>query len=537
MSLNSLPPELLRDVIEAAIPRSYHSTTYSGRQQTLCSLCLVSRRFHQIASPLLSEIVRIESEKSFQLVLLSLSAKDGIDADIKALKLIFSNAHQQCLNTSALGMLSDRCPALSALTIIVDGASDLSFDRPSPFPDLSDLHLHGLSFHLATPFFGLRSLTLSGFRAINLSDLHLYGFDFRPTSPLHSLRSLALIGFRATNTFCFNTQPMALPSLRYLALSSTDNAFYGRLLPDESMLAQVLPQLDAWSIDLPGLSRLYHYGGPAILAAFASRALVDCSLTTTSSGSYFYSGSPEAEALTKVQHIRLLHTSTHPTNGSDISSFKTFLRSLPSFRNLRSIYLNSFTQADSVAGGGIAEEVEKLTRLTPARFDIFPLLPYLLSLRGPLLDMSLNSLPPELLRDIVEAAIPYSYHSATYKDRRQTLYNLCLVSRRFRQFAQPLLFDVVAIKSGNGLERLLQSLASKGHAGTGIKSLALESCACAKQWLHVESLERILAISPALSSLTIYHLVGQDCMLDPISRFQSQYPFTISTGTLSFYPP
>lgn len=57
MSLSSLPTELLREIIESTVPSTFHSSTYKSRQSTLCSLCLVCRKFCQIAQPRLFEIV------------------------------------------------------------------------------------------------------------------------------------------------------------------------------------------------------------------------------------------------------------------------------------------------------------------------------------------------------------------------------------------------------------------------------------------------------------------------------------------------
>jgi len=59
----------------------------------------------------------------------------------------------------------------------------------------------------------------------------------------------------------------------------------------------------------------------------------------------------------------------------------------------------------------------------------------------------LSSLPTELLRHIIESTVPPSFHSETYFDRLSTLRSLSLVSRRFRQIAQPLLVEIVWIKS------------------------------------------------------------------------------------------
>lgn len=58
----SLPPELIRQVIEASLPSSPHARAYTERQSTLSQLCLVSRLFRDIAQPLLRQIVLIQFE-------------------------------------------------------------------------------------------------------------------------------------------------------------------------------------------------------------------------------------------------------------------------------------------------------------------------------------------------------------------------------------------------------------------------------------------------------------------------------------------
>lgn len=59
----------------------------------------------------------------------------------------------------------------------------------------------------------------------------------------------------------------------------------------------------------------------------------------------------------------------------------------------------------------------------------------------------LSLLPTELLEQIIEATVPHSYHSETYRKRQDTLRSLSLVSRRFRAVAQPLLARVVFLQS------------------------------------------------------------------------------------------
>lgn len=56
-----------------------------------------------------------------------------------------------------------------------------------------------------------------------------------------------------------------------------------------------------------------------------------------------------------------------------------------------------------------------------------------------------DSLPPELIRQIIESTIPTTFYLHTDKERRRTLRSLCLVSRRFRVFAQPLLRQILVL--------------------------------------------------------------------------------------------
>jgi hypothetical protein len=66
--LSLLPPELLRQIIESTVTHTFHSTTYQERQDTLCSLSLVSKQFYAIAQPLLFEIVWVRSLEEIELL-------------------------------------------------------------------------------------------------------------------------------------------------------------------------------------------------------------------------------------------------------------------------------------------------------------------------------------------------------------------------------------------------------------------------------------------------------------------------------------
>jgi len=57
--------------------------------------------------------------------------------------------------------------------------------------------------------------------------------------------------------------------------------------------------------------------------------------------------------------------------------------------------------------------------------------------------MSFSSLPTELVRQIIESTVPSTFRFASYGDRQCTLRTLCLVSRLFREIAQPLLRQII----------------------------------------------------------------------------------------------
>ncbi|GAA5956152.1 hypothetical protein JCM3765_005471 [Sporobolomyces pararoseus] len=80
----------------------------------------------------------------------------------------------------------------------------------------------------------------------------------------------------------------------------------------------------------------------------------------------------------------------------------------------------------------------------------------------------LSSLPPELLLQIIESTVPSSFHSKTYDDRQHTLSSLSLVSQSFRAIAQPLLFEIVWIKSLATFDRYKTAIGRFGEGDRGV---------------------------------------------------------------------
>lgn len=321
----SLPPELLRLIIEATVPSSYHSTTFGDRKETLYRLCLVSRTFRQIARPLRYEMIKIPTEDRFERVFKWLETDVCAGEDVKMLALLSWRSANQWPTTGTFYWAGQVCPRLSDLSISV-----------YPRHDFLDPLVHFKSLY-SVPLYAYKKKWLLAnelSRTIaDLANLRLRGLGFHPSTPLPSLRTLTLSGDLCTQTLCFDSGPIVLPSLRYLAFSDGRGAFHNRPLADTSMLVQLLPQLDAWSIDLDDLHQAYQSGSASTLSPFLSRALIDVDLEEDP-----FSEPDFMDAFDSVHHIRLFYFSSDMQDRDDFNDLVSALESRP--EPLRSIFLN-----------------------------------------------------------------------------------------------------------------------------------------------------------------------------------------------------
>jgi len=119
----------------------------------------------------------------------------------------------------------------------------------------------------------------------------------------------------------------------------------------------------------------------------------------------------------------------------------------------------------------------------------------------------LSSLPTELIREIIESTVPHSFHSTTYQERQNTLRSLSLVSKLFRSIAQPLLLEIVWIKSTSEIERLSIAGTSRiGKEGRGVQCAVIESRQAGDARPpsgKVASLERALRLLQSVTTLTV----------------------------------
>jgi hypothetical protein len=112
---------------------------------------------------------------------------------------------------------------------------------------------------------------------------------------------------------------------------------------------------------------------------------------------------------------------------------------------------------------------------------------------GPLIrSPSISTLPPELLRQIIETSTASWTGSPTTQTRQTILSQLSLVSSHFQSIAQPLLFEVVGLHQDRQVERWLDVMKKLGtrHVILGLATTNF-------------SLELLISLS-CLRSLTLF---------------------------------
>ncbi|GAA5864824.1 hypothetical protein JCM8547_009243 [Rhodosporidiobolus lusitaniae] len=86
----------------------------------------------------------------------------------------------------------------------------------------------------------------------------------------------------------------------------------------------------------------------------------------------------------------------------------------------------------------------------------------------------IDRLPTELLSHIVGLGAPLDYTPSFYLERRQLLRDVCLVSKRMRDVAQPMLAEVYVVKTKTDVERLEEVDEQGKLTASKIKVLVLE---------------------------------------------------------------
>jgi hypothetical protein len=323
--LSSLPTELIRQIIESTVPHTFHSTTYQNRQNTLCSLSLVSKLFHSIAQSTLFEIVWIKSAQDLIRVPCSRSGGGGGDSAghlpcliaeiVDDEDLPYLRANREAVEDPLRKFSSVRSLTLSNFPAQLINSSSLSFFQSTL-----------LSLSRARPDLTLFLIC----RTTDLSILQITGeaFALTPSSPLISLKSLTLVDV-TNDQWIRLLDPITLPNLRKLGL------FYSSPLGvlSQAAFVNLLPQLDSLQLDVGR----WKDSSSDFLRPHAASVLIDCLL---------FGLEHVLQPRLNFIHIRLNHLYS---GCSDVSflGFDDFLMSLSKTPSLplRSVYLDSSLQS------------------------------------------------------------------------------------------------------------------------------------------------------------------------------------------------
>ncbi|GAA5838729.1 hypothetical protein JCM3766R1_001573 [Sporobolomyces carnicolor] len=265
--LPALPTEILKQIIESAVPRSFQTETYSARQETLRTLSLVSKRFHAIARPLLCQVAWIKSMKQFK-----------------------------TLHKSAAGAGQGRA-AKNWFTIraIIGSDSHTCFSRHlSIGPQLGQM-------------VSIRHLTLSGLRADivdwdllaslpNLISLTVSQLEWDETdriAPLPNLERLAVVFLWESTQLAF-FDPVNVPNLRHLIVRHDELEE-----PALAALNDILPRLETIQLDFSVWCQL----DSVVRGEFIDHMLVIAIMST-----FDHCG----QLLTTAKHIQIVVNSTVP---------------------------------------------------------------------------------------------------------------------------------------------------------------------------------------------------------------------------------
>ncbi|GAA6019014.1 hypothetical protein JCM11491_002490 [Sporobolomyces phaffii] len=329
--LSSLPPELLRLIIESSVPCTFRSTTYRTRQRTLRSLCLVSRRFRAIAQPLLLEIVWITTPAQLNSLSSLHPQRSGVyDGSLTHLAVVGSQpivwsmlvpSTRLFLATSSRDALTSVFSSVTTLRLNEDSLPDLNASYLNLLPNLTHLSLCDVGGDLGGPVLLLQ---------------HLHSLTLSYVSPE---------GAKAIMV------PSALPSLRAISLR-------GHLDPEQSSrLAELVPLLDVLVVDL----WIWKFSTSSDQNDIAERTMLD--VTADELG---------LEPGRQYRHLRIIDS--YPAAfanfpGAFAGHLERFVHSLESGRSpsLLSIYLDKGLAPGQPLSSSLRRVVDRLAQICHVR--------------------------------------------------------------------------------------------------------------------------------------------------------------------------
>ncbi|GAA5968048.1 hypothetical protein JCM3765_003566 [Sporobolomyces pararoseus] len=330
--LSSLPPELLHQIIESTVPHTFHIETYDDRQQTLCSLSLVSKQFCTLAQPLLYEMVWIKSRDSLERYKTTIGSFGESDGEAKKMWRPKAAVIESKVYSGPAKMTQE---AMSKEVV------QLFSSVKSLMWNLNSIRVENLP-------------SLTGFS--NLSTLHLSSFyrDFGIVPSLPQLQSLSMsmVGSSIMDSLL---DPKVVPNLKHFSLVGTSAACVRRL--KRSLLEQLFARLLTLTFDI----YLWLDEGPELgfLRSAASRALV------VSCFDHFDEAIPlEAQ----IVHLCILDLELYPEDkiSQTLDKLGSSLQSAHSLL-LQSLYLHCSLQPSSSGSAEVSKSVRKLIDICEKR--------------------------------------------------------------------------------------------------------------------------------------------------------------------------
>ncbi|GAA5828469.1 hypothetical protein JCM5353_006999 [Sporobolomyces roseus] len=147
--------------------------------------------------------------------------------------------------------------------------------------------------------------------------------------------------------------------------------------------------------------------------------------------------------------------------------------------------------------------------------------------------MSFSSLPTELVRQIIECSVPSTSHLTTHNERQSTLRALCLVSRLFRQIAQPLLWNSIRIRSTHQLDAVMGSGAANGELCIFGK-IVLDT-GSNQSWSSMQ-ISRLVEIGESLHTLVLASWCADSSDLTVLSQLPNLTKLVLVNGHFTFSP-
>ncbi|GAA5964822.1 hypothetical protein JCM3765_005792 [Sporobolomyces pararoseus] len=330
MSFSSLPPELVHQIIESAVPHIFHSATYTERQSTLCSLSLVSKLFHSIAQPLLPEIVHLNRRE----VVPKLNARAlgrGMSS-FGSIRWLLMEWHEWWDDERT----QEEHHRFTASSQVLEAVTKLAA------ANIAQRNLENL---LSATSHHLTYLQLTEQYSETPQGLHL-----------PNLRYLTLFDV-SSELFVALVEPQTVPKLRHFAFVDNDPFFVNDLT--ESRLNRLLPQLNTLTLS----SSVWLDPGSTSLHSVASRTLVDFQANDVTRLD---------DSAAPLVHIRLgdLYLKYSPYGQKELhvhlDKWITFIRDQPKL-SLKSVYLDSSLQRSDATPSATQFYLEALTRVCQER--------------------------------------------------------------------------------------------------------------------------------------------------------------------------